>query len=135
MRAVRVPEEPVASLRAAFPGERYRAPFYDFASAGLRRRLKRAGIASNDHVFGIAWSGGVSEERLLALLPRLPDGVSELYSHPATATTADLAAAMPGYRHADELAALQSRRVRQRIAELGIELIGYRDLYQVPGAG
>jgi predicted glycoside hydrolase/deacetylase ChbG (UPF0249 family) len=39
---------------------------------------------------------------------------------------------MPGYRHAEELAALLSARVRQRIAELEIELISYGDLSAPP---
>ena len=68
------------------------------------------------------------EERLLALFPHLPPGVSELYSHPATRTTLQLSAEMPGYRHADELAALLSPALRRRIEELGISLIGYGDL-------
>ncbi len=131
MRAVRLPAEPTAALRRAFPGERWRAPAWSPAIGALRRRLRRAGLATNDHVFGIAWSGQMVEERLLGLLPYLPPGVSELYCHPATGTTPALAAAMPGYRHADELAALTSPRVRRRIAELGIELIGYRDLSPV----
>jgi chitin disaccharide deacetylase len=128
MRAVRVPDEPAAALRAAFPDERYRAPPYCPAVMALQRRLRRAGIASNDHVFGIAWSGGMVEERVLRLLPHLPPGVSEIYFHPATKTTPELAAAMPGYRHAAELAALQSPAVRRGIAEFGISLIGYSDL-------
>jgi len=68
------------------------------------------------------------EERLLGLLPHLPPGVSDLYCHPATRMTAELAADMPAYRHPDELAALVSPAVRRRIEELGIGLIGYRDL-------
>lgn len=128
MRAVRLPVEPAAALRAAFPGERYRAPPYGAVVAALRRRLRRGGMAFNDHVFGIAWSGGMVEERVIGLLPRLPPGVSEIYFHPATRTTPALAAAMPGYRHAEELAALLSPAVRRRIAELGISLIGYSDL-------
>jgi predicted glycoside hydrolase/deacetylase ChbG (UPF0249 family) len=64
----------------------------------------------------------------LALLGHLPDGVSELYCHPATERTSSLAAAMPGYRNADELAALTSPQVRRRVAELGIALIGFGDL-------
>jgi hypothetical protein len=35
---------------------------------------------------------------------------------------------MPGYRHADELAALLSPAVRRCVAALGIGLIGYSDL-------
>ena len=128
MRAVRLPAEPVAALRLAFPGERYKAPLYRPAIAGLRRRLGRAGLAMNDHVFGIAWSGAMTEHRVLALLPHLPPGVSEIYFHPATETNAALAEGMPSYRHAEELAALVSPAVRRRIAELGISLIGDGDL-------
>ena len=128
MRAVRLPAEPVAALRAAFPGERYRTPAYPPAVAALRRRLRRAGLATNDHFFGIAWSGAMIEERLLRLLPHLPPGDSEIYLHPASRTNPELAAAMPGYRHEDELAALLSPAVRRRVADLGIPLIGYGDL-------
>ena len=128
MRAVRLPAEPAAVLRRAFPGERYRTPVYQPVVGALRRRLRRAGLASNDHVFGIAWTGAMVEERVLGLLPHLPPGVSEIYFHPATRHTAALAAAMPGYRHTEELGALLSPDVRRRIAELGIGLIGYSDL-------
>ncbi len=132
LRAVRLPAEPTAVLRRAFPGERYRAPFYRPVVAALRRRLRRAGLAMNDHLFGIAWSGAMVEERVLGLLPYLPPGVSELYCHPAARPTPALAAAMPGYRHTEELSAMMSPEVRRRIAELGIGLIGYGDLKPSP---
>jgi len=128
MRAVRLPAEPADALRRAFPGERRRAGPPGFAVAALRRRLRHAGIAMNDQVFGIAWSGAMVEERILGLLPHLPAGVSELYCHPAAECSPGLAAAMPGYRNTEELAALLSLRVRRRIEELGISLVGYGDL-------
>ena len=128
MRSVRLPAEPVAVLRRAFPGEPQRMPAYRPIVAALRRRLRGAGLAINDQVFGIAWSGAMTEERVLGLLPHLPQGVSELYCHPATRQTPALAAGMPGYRHTEELAALLSPKVRERIAELGISLVGYGDL-------
>jgi hopanoid biosynthesis associated protein HpnK len=128
MKAVRVPSEPVAVLRRAFPGERWRSPPYRAWIAALRRRLRRAGLVANDHVFGLALSGGMVEERILRLLPHLPDGVSEIYSHPAAEGPQRLPAAMPGYRHCEELAALLSRRVRRCIAQCGIRLITYGEL-------
>ena len=128
LSAVRLPAEPVAVLRRAFPGEPHRAPVYRPAVTALRRRLRGAGLASNDQVFGIAWSGAMVEERVLGLLPHLPPGVSEVYCHPATRQTPALAAAMPGYRNSEELAALLSPVLRQRIAELGISLVGFGDL-------
>ena len=128
MRAVRLPVEPVEPLRLAVPQERPATPAWSPVVAALRRRLDRAGLTRNDQVFGIAWSGAMVEERLLALLPHLPDGVSEIYFHPAVGP----AFSIPGYRHAEELAALLSPRVRQRIAELGLRLSSYRDLAAAP---
>jgi hopanoid biosynthesis associated protein HpnK len=124
IRAVRLPYEPAAPLRRAAPGERHGAVRWSPVVTALRRRLDRAGLVRNDQVFGIAWSGAMTEERLLALLPHLPDGVSEVYGHPACGA----ASFAPGYRHAEELAALLSPRVRERIAALGLPLVRYADL-------
>jgi hopanoid biosynthesis associated protein HpnK len=128
LRAMRLPAEPRAPLRRAFPGERLPMPPPGFAVTALRRRLRRAGLAVNDHVFGIAWSGAMTEDRILALLPFLPEGISEIYFHPAAEMTPALQADMPGYCPTEELAALISPRVRRRIEELGVRLVGYADL-------
>jgi hopanoid biosynthesis associated protein HpnK len=124
MRAVRLPWEPAAPLRRAAPGERFAAPAWSPVTAALRKRLDRAGLVRNDQVFGLAWSGAMTEHRLLALLPHLPDGVSEIYAHPA----AGAVSFAPGYRHAAELAALVSPRVRALVAALGLRLARYADL-------
>jgi hopanoid biosynthesis associated protein HpnK len=124
LRAVRLPFEPVAPLRLAAPHDKPAAPAWSPVVSALRRRLDRAGLAHNDQVFGIAWSGGMVEDRLLSLLPHLPDGVSEIYAHPACGAVS----LVPGYRHAEELAALVSPAVRRKIAEQGISLVRYRDL-------
>jgi hopanoid biosynthesis associated protein HpnK len=124
MRAVRLPWEPAAPLRRAAPDERFAAPAWSPVTAALRKRLDRAGLVRNDQVFGLAWSGAMTEHRLLALLPHLPDGVSEIYAHPA----AGAVSFAPGYRHAAELAALVSPRVRALVAALGLRLARYADL-------
>jgi hopanoid biosynthesis associated protein HpnK len=124
LHAVRLPYEPAGPLRRAAPGKRHNAPPWSPVVRSLRRRLDRAGLARNDQVFGIAWSGGMVEARLLALLPHLPKGISEIYCHPA----AGAASLVPGYRHSEELAALLSPAVRRRIGELGIALATYRGL-------
>jgi len=128
MRAMRIPDEPVAPLRRAFPQQRRHGPVYRLTNAVLRRRLRRQGIVSTNQVFGLAWSGGMDEEHLLGLLPHLPEGVSEIYCHPAVERSPELQSGMPGYRNTDEYAALISPAVRRRIDELGIALIGYSDL-------
>jgi len=58
----------------------------------------------------------VDEAYVLKLLPELPDGDSELYSHPS----------LDNFKH--EFDALVSPRVRELVKQLGIGLIRYQDL-------
>jgi hopanoid biosynthesis associated protein HpnK len=103
LRAVRLPAEPGMG------------PWLRPWLSLMRRRLKRADVICNDHVFGIRHSGAMDENTVLNLLLKLPDGLSELYLHPAV--RGELTAGMADYRHADELAALLSPRVRHAIDE------------------
>lgn len=92
MRAVRAPVEPGTGGIAAPWARR------------LRQRLRRAGMAVPDQVYGLADSGRMTAERLRAVVAALPDGLSEIYLHPATRD--DWTGHAPGYRYRDELAAL-----------------------------
>ena len=127
MRAARIPAEPAAIIRAIEPD----APRAIPAIAApwtrlLGARLRRAGCRVPDRVFGLAWTGAMTEARLLALLERLPDGTTEIYTHPATEGAYPGAA--PGYRYAEELDALVSPRVRHALERSGARLCGYGDL-------
>jgi chitin disaccharide deacetylase len=130
MKAMRVPAEPMALLRraAAAEGGRVSPPLYAPWIALLRRRLRRAGLTVNDHLLGLAWSGKMTEARVLRLIEGLPSGTTELYCHPATAQTPSLARTMPDYLPAEELAALVSPAVRRLVERSGIELVSYGDL-------
>ena len=81
----------------------------------LRRQARRAGMQTNDHVFGIAWSGRMTAERVLRLVPHLPEGTSEIYFHPASRRDPMIDGLMPQYLHEAELAALLDPRVRQAL--------------------
>jgi hopanoid biosynthesis associated protein HpnK len=132
LAAMRVPAEPAGPLRQAGTldslSQRIGSRLLAIWVGLLRWRLIRAGIAVNDHLFGLAWSGAMTEARVLRLLPHLPEGVSEMYFHPAVARSAALIRTMPEYRHAEEFAALLSKPIRQQIAEAKIALISYSDL-------
>ncbi len=103
---LRVPAEPPATMRAC--GET--PSIADHAlyrwSAILRRKARRAGLATADHVFGLKWSGRMTPARIKTLLAHLPPGSSEIYFHPATRQDEDLRRLMPGYQHEEELRAL-----------------------------
>lgn len=94
----------------------------------MRARLARAGLKHNDVLVGLKHSGHLTEARVLSALDRLQDGVSEFYFHPATAATAALVAAAPGYDRTGEFHALTSRPVALRLAALGLVPGGFRDL-------
>jgi hopanoid biosynthesis associated protein HpnK len=111
LRAVRLPAEPGMT------------PLLRPWIAGMRRRLRRAGIAHNDQVFGIRRSGAMDEAGLLASIARLPPGVTEIYGHPATSD--GWSASMRGYRHRAELDALLSPRVRAALAVKGLRRGGF----------
>lgn len=69
----------------------------------VRARLRRAGMLVPDQVFGLAWSGAMTADRVRGILERLPDGLTEIYTHPATGAYPGSA---PGYDYRGELAAL-----------------------------
>ena len=128
MRAVRVPHEPYwFALRRGKWSAAANGAFLASWIALMKRRLRSAGMAHNDRVFGIAASGAMDEAALLDILARLPPGVTEIYLHPAVQSGSAIAASMSGYRHADELAALLSPRVRAVIAAGGYGSGGYAD--------
>ena len=127
--AVRVPHEPVwfaarsGNWRAA-AGAVLLGPWI----ALMKRRLRRARMLHNDRLFGVGASGAMDEEKLLTILARLPPGITEIYLHPAALSGRAIAESMTGYRHAEELAALLSPRVRAAIAAGEFGHGGYTDL-------
>src|SRR5579859_225115 len=120
MPAIRVPDEPVwFAVRHAGIGPGLAQALLSPCIMLMKHRLRRAGIFHNDKIFGIAGSGAIDEANLLAILARLPAGVSEIYLHPATQSGSAIAASMSGYRHAEELEALSSPRVRAALDAAG----------------
>lgn len=119
LRAMRVPSEPLDVLRACGDQPGRGAQALNRWTRILRRQTVRAGLRVNDHVFGIAWSGHMVTNRLLTLAPHLPDGLTEIYFHPAAGRDNRLDTYMPDYEHEAELAALISPQVRQALIAAG----------------
>ncbi|HKI14111.1 MAG TPA: hopanoid biosynthesis-associated protein HpnK, partial [Roseiarcus sp.] len=116
MRALRAPVEPTSVLRSVeraprSPASMVAAPF----AAVMSERIRNAGLITTDRVFGLAWSGAMTEERIAGLLANLPPGSTEIYTHPATSARHE--GATRGYRYAEELSALVSKRCREALQE------------------
>ena len=126
MRALRVPVEPWRIVAEIDPqthrlAARVVAPW----ATWLRARIRRAGLITADAVFGLAWSGAMTKSRVAALLRRLPPGFVEIYFHPAT--TDAFAGAAPGYRYAEEFAALCDADCIAAARRSGYAIGGYAD--------
>lgn len=125
VKGARVPLEPQAVLGRIEKRRRsgvaaLTAPF----AQALRGRFRRAGIAAPDSVFGLAWSGAMTRARLAGLIEHLPEGLSEIYMHPATGPYPGSA---PGYKYGAELAALTDPGLPARLAANGIKIGGFAD--------
>jgi hopanoid biosynthesis associated protein HpnK len=92
------------------------AAIYEWLSARARRRLQAHGIRHAQLTFGLLQNARVDEDYVLKLLPALPPGDSELYSHPS----------LDEFKH--EFNALVSPRVKELVQQTRVELIRYRDL-------
>lgn len=94
----------------------------------MKARLRAAGIPHNDQVFGLNDVGGMTRERVVALLAQLPPGVTEIFFHAATRRWPGIAPDLAGYRLEEELATLTSPDVARMLAAPGIETIAFGDL-------
>jgi chitin disaccharide deacetylase len=127
MKALRVPYEPIGALQGIDGPASLRQPIVTTAAAlRLQMRVRQRQLRASDRVFGLAWSGAMTEPRVAGLLARLPDGLTEIYTHPATSNS--FAGAVPGYRYTDELSALLASGVVSAIAANGVRLTGYSDV-------
>jgi chitin disaccharide deacetylase len=133
IRAVRVPfEPPISSWRAAgfqgFPRRLGDAVPHGLLAAGMRRTLRRHGIANNDWFFGKVDGGRVDRERLLGFIAHLPEGVSEIGLHPATRSWPDRHAPPSDWQATAELAALTDPDVAEACRVRNIPLIRFADV-------
>jgi hopanoid biosynthesis associated protein HpnK len=85
-------------------------------SAWARSALDRRGIKHTRAVFGLLQNANVDEDYVTRLLPELPAGDSELYSHPS----------LTDFKN--EFDALVSPRARELVRAGNIQLIRYQDL-------
>ncbi len=131
VRAVRIPFEPFfpswRSMRNAMPQRLANAAFLWPWLALMKWRLRSAGIATNDFVFGMNDTGHMTADRVVKFLAHLPPGVSELYFHPATRRW-DGASGMDDYDFAGEYAALVAPPVIEALRGSGARSISYTRL-------
>lgn len=132
LSAVRLPyEPPIRSWRASGKALLGKIAAWAFLSPWMglmRARLRRVQVRFNDFVFGMADSGAMTLELVLRFLRLLPDGVTEIYFHPATRRCPEIDRHMPDYRHVEEFRALTDKSVIEALKAAGARRIAFSDL-------
>ena len=132
IRAIRLPNEPpFLSVRDREDAWFSKIAKWLFLAPWMRlmkTRARRAGVQSNDFVFGMSNSGSMSAALVERCLERLPEGVTEFYFHPATRRCPEIDRSMPTYDHEGEYRALTSKALRTALDATGVERIAFCDL-------
>lgn len=114
--AIRVPWEPPAT-GAAWAN----SLFHLRRIRRMRRKLAAAGLLTNDRVFGLTHSGAMDTERLVAILDTLPEGLNEIYGHPAARGWTERPMPLT-YRCVDEYRALIAPETAHALSRSGAVL-------------
>ncbi len=125
LRLVREPLLTTLRLsRAAAARKVVEAVIFRLLSARMRRLAKARGLKSNDWLFGLHQSGRFTESYLHGLIPRLPQGVTEIYFHPA----ADVGRTPPPAEAQREVALLTDPRLKELLAANGVKLTTFAEI-------
>ncbi|MBC7963882.1 MAG: ChbG/HpnK family deacetylase, partial [Steroidobacteraceae bacterium] len=89
-------------------------------------RLADLKIRYAAEVKGVFNSGRMTEAYILNIIEDLQDGLTEIYFHPGILPDAEITRRMPDYRHEEELAAITSPAVKDRLKQLKIAVQNYR---------
>ncbi len=129
LRAMRVPYEPPTARSGGTQTGRLmeRAVIAPWIRA-LSRRLERAGVRRNDYVFGLRDTGRMTAERVMEAIAHLPEGISEMYFHPATRRAGENGLPME-YLCEEEFAALTDDRVAAAVRTAGVQLTSFSGLH------
>ncbi|HXW68147.1 MAG TPA: ChbG/HpnK family deacetylase [Dissulfurispiraceae bacterium] len=119
---IRLPNESLSMVKAFRSPSRGSLPFVEWAVFGMLGKYnagaaRKFGMLSAARVFGLSRSGNIDEQFFLDILGLTGSHISEIFTHPDTATPA-------GRR---ELSALVSPRVFSHMKELHKLPVGYKD--------
>ncbi len=95
---------------------------------GMRQRLSRKGIRTNDFIFGLHESGHMTPERVNRFVSNLPPGISELYCHPATSPWQGDDSLPDDYECVEEFRAISDPDLKHLLQEQGVRLTNFNTL-------
>jgi chitin disaccharide deacetylase len=130
IRRMRIPDEPIPSGDVAIPADLLEEA-QCFSALGKAARVFLAGsaILAPDHFRGLLLKDRLTPQTLLAVIDQLPDGLTELMTHPGrVAKDAPFSPFSSSYRE-QELEALLDPCFKESLHRAGALLVSYRAVY------
>jgi len=125
---IRIPAEPIfttlAISRERPVAKLIEAAIFRTLSRRARRMALERGIKSTERLFGLHQTHHITEEYVLAMMDRLPDGLTEMYFHPAM----DIGGTPPAPSSQIETEVLVSTRVRDALTSHRIALTTFGEV-------
>ncbi|MDP2918032.1 MAG: ChbG/HpnK family deacetylase [bacterium] len=132
---VRLPREKwkIKKMSQIFSPQLYKMEYLALRSRFLAKSFQKFDIKFVDNFSGILYSGKLDQDLLFGFIETIPDGISELMVHPAYVDQEleQLADSLNIHlleSREQELRALTSPEIIQKVKELNIELVSYREL-------
>ncbi|MBI5049310.1 MAG: hopanoid biosynthesis-associated protein HpnK [Nitrospirae bacterium] len=125
IKFIRIPVEPVISLRDRFSFNAVAKLFLVALARTARHKILNYGLRTTDFFEGLFISGRLSRKNLIEVLGHIKPGVTELMCHPGY-VDAELLDLHPwNYNWDKELEALCDEEVKKKVESLGIKLAGF----------
>lgn len=125
---IRLPAEPLfttlALSRDRLAGKLVETVIFRTLSRRARRMATERGIKSTERLFGLYQTHHITEDYVVGVMDRLPDGLAEIYFHPAM----DIGETPPTPAAQIETEVLTSARVRDAVAARGIQLTTFGEV-------
>ncbi|TWH48329.1 ChbG/HpnK family deacetylase [Sporomusa sp. KB1] len=127
IKAIRIPAESLVFLGGFKPGAGRiigRSGLSILASLA-RFKARQAGLAAPDHFYGMLAGGSMEEKLLLTIIDNLSEGITEVMVHPGLDEVALNSVFNWQYHWQQELNAITSCRVAQRLEQENIKLVSF----------
>ncbi|CQR71265.1 hypothetical protein SOV_16270 [Sporomusa ovata DSM 2662] len=135
IRAMRIPAESLVFLGGFKPGAgRIIGRSGLSILAGMARfKARQAGLAAPDHFYGMVAGGSMEEKLLLTIIDNLSEGITEVMVHPGLDEVALNRVFNWQYHWQQELSAVTSCRVVQRLEQENIQLVSFAGMNNSKG--
>ena len=131
LTAIRIPNEPplesIIKNRKEKIQRYLRWIFFKPFVSRMKKQCETNNIKFNDTIYGLNDSGHMNIDTLIRIIPHIPDGITEIYTHPATEKWDDIDPAAKDYEFEAEYKALIHARTKRTIEKFNIELSGFND--------